>query len=78
MKDIISEDEQEAIKDKYYLRYIKNQYNLAGTPVPINVTVTVRVGKSDIQTIIRNVVNCFTFPINCRVDFWAIVTSISR
>ena len=76
--DIISEDDQDAMKNKYYLRYIKNQYNLAGVPVPINITVTVRIGKSDVQSIIRNVLNCFTFPVNCRIDFWAIVSSYSR
>ena len=76
--DIISEDDQDAMKNKYYLRFIKNQYNLAGVPVPINITITVRIGKSDVQSIIRNVLNCFTFPINCRIDFWAIVSSYSR
>ena len=77
-KDIISVDDQEKLLDNYYLRFIKNQYSLAGKPVPINATITVRVGKSDIQTIIHKVLNCFTLPVNCRIDFWAVVSSISR
>ena len=78
LKDIISEDDQETVKDHYYLQYVKNQYSLAGKPVPFNITITIRIGKSDIQTIIKNVLNCFSFPLNCRVDFWAIVSSLTR
>ena len=76
--DIISDENQQKIKDHQYLKYVRNQYNLAGKPTPINITITIRVGKSDIQTIIRDVLNCFTFPLNCRIDFWAVVSSLTR
>ena len=78
LKDILSEDEREQIEDNYYLRFVKNQFSLAGKPEPINATITIRIGKSDIQTIIRKVLDCFTLPVNCRIDFWAIISSISR
>ena len=77
-KEIISADDQQALADNYYLRFVKNQYSLAGKPIPVNATITVKIGKLDTQTIIRNVLNCFTLPLNCRIDFWAILSSITR
>ena len=75
---MISEEEQEDIKDNQYLKFVKNQYSLAGRPAPINITITIRLGKNDVQKIVRQVLDCFSLPLNCRIDFWAILSSHSR
>ena len=75
---MIDDEEHDEIKDNGYLKFVKNQYSLAGRPVPINITITIRIGKSDVQKIIRQVLDCFTLPVNCRIDFWAILSSLSR
>ena len=78
LKDIITDEEQETIKDNQYLRFVKNQYNITGRSVNSNITITVRLGKFDTQKIIRKVLDCFTFPLNCRIDFWAVLSSLTR
>ena len=75
---MITEEEQDKIKDNQYLRFVKNQYNITGRTTNSNITITVRLGKYDIQKIIYKILDCFTFPLNCRIDFWAVLASSTR
>ena len=67
--DLISKDEQEQLKDGYYLRYIRNQYSLAGRPKPFNLTVTIKISQKNIPDLIENILNCFRFPLTIGIDF---------
>ena len=75
---MISEEEQSKLTDSYYLKFVKNQYSLSGRPKPFNATITVKIGKQDVPTILEETLDCFQLPVNIRVDFWAVLTSFSR
>ena len=78
ISDLIPKDEQEKLSETYYLRFVKNQYNLTGRPIPYNITITIKIGKKEIATLIEDVLNCFRLPLTIGIDFWAVLTSISR
>ena len=76
--DLLSDEEQEKLKDAYYLRYVQNQYSLSGRPEPYNITITVKLGKREVSDILEDILNCFRLPLSIGIDFWAVLTSLAR
>ena len=75
---MITSEEQNQLKDGYYLKYIRNQYSLAGRPTPFNLTITIKIGPKDVASLIEDVLNCLRLPLTVGIDFWAVLTSHSR
>ena len=77
-QDTINYEDEDKVKDHEYYSEISNHIILTPAYDPVNAEITVKLGAKPIPQVVKEVCDCFNFPISVNIDFYFVVRSRKR
>ena len=71
-------DNSDNVKDNMYFDEIQNRILLTPAYDPVNAEIIVKLGPKSIPWVIKEVLDCFNFPLCVDIDFYFVVRSKKR
>ena len=76
--DTLDYEEQDSVQDNKYFGEINNQIYIGPVSDPVFAEITVKIGPRRIPELVKEVCDCFNFPISVHIDFYFVVRSKKR
>lgn len=75
---MINYEKDDTVKDHQYYTEISNKIILTPAFDPVNAEITIKLGAKPIPQVVKEVCDCFNFPITVDIDFYFVVRSRKR